>query len=424
MSGFVTACAGGPRPTPVTPAEIPALKAQAAQQPTNAQVRFRLSAALLAAGRCDTAVVVANSAQVLAPKDVMGPMVIGKCQERDGRFDLAYATYTGFARRYPQARGIAGVRALADLALRAQATQNAKLALARESTVTTLAPEPATLAVLPVTIAGDSSLQPLSRGLAELITTDLALVRNLRLLERVQIGTLLDELQLGASGRADPATAARVGRLLRAERMVQGVAAITENGPVRLSATVVRGNGEVRAGAQANGTFKQLLDLEKQLVFSIAIQLGIEVTEAERQRILRQGPKSLAAFLAYSQGLEAMDRGDYRAAATAFNAAVRADPSFSAARDQQQAAGAAPSVQTGGGDLVTMVEAVAEIAVPPEPASLGALQQSTTDVSQTIGDLTGQTGATTVTSNPTTESKGINNIVQASGVIRIIFKLP
>ena len=74
--------------------------------------------------------------------------------------------------------------------------------------------------------------------------------------------------------------------------------------------------------------------------------------------------------------------------------------------------------------MVTVVEAVASLAAPPEPASLGALQQSTTDVSQTIGDLTGQTGATTVTSNPTTESKGINNIVQASGVIRIIFKLP
>jgi TolB-like protein len=351
-------------------------------------------------------------------------MVVGKCQEQDGRFDLAYATYADFARRYPEARGLSGVRALAELALRAQATQNAKLALARESTLTTLAPEPATLAVLPLTIAGDSSLQPLSRGLAELLTTDLALVRNLRLLERVQIGTLLDELKLGASGRADPATAARVGRLLRAERMVQGVAAITENGPVRMSATVVRGNGQVRTGAQANGTFRQLLEVEKQLVFSIAIQLGIEVTDAERQRILRQGPRSLAAFLAYSEGLGAMDRGDYRAAATAFNSAVRADPSFSAAREQQQAAAAAPSVQASGGDLITMVNTVADIAVPAEPASLGALQQATTDVSQTIGDVTGQTGATTVTGNPTTESKGINNIVQASGVIRIIFKLP
>jgi TolA-binding protein len=378
----------------------------------------------MAAGRCDTAVVAATAGQMLAPTDVLGPMVIGKCQEQGGRPDLAYATYTNFARRYPQARGIAAVRALAQLALRAQATQTAKLAISREATLTTLAPEPSTLAVLPVTIAGDSSLQPLSRGLADLITTDLALVRNLRLLERVQIGTLLDELQLGASGRADPATAARVGRLLRAERMVQGVASITENGPVRMSATVVRGNGEVRAGAQVSGTFKQLLDLEKQLVFGIATQLGIQLTEAERQRILREGPKNLTAFLAYSEGLEAMDRGDYRAAAASFSAAVQADPSFQQAQEQQQAAEAAPLVQTGPGDLVTVVQAVEQLATPTEPASVGALQQGTLDVSGTIGDITGPTGINTILSNPTPESQGISSVVQASGILRIIFRKP
>src|SRR5439155_5902067 len=124
--------------------------------------------------------------------------------------------------------------------------------------------------------------------------------------------------------RSDPATAARVGRLLRAERMVQGVAAVTENGPVRMSAAVVRGDGTVRSGAQANGTFKQLLELEKQLVFGLATHLGIQLTDAERQRILRQGPKNLAAFLAYSQELEALDRGDYRPAAPALGPAVRA----------------------------------------------------------------------------------------------------
>lgn len=426
MSGFVVACAGGPRPASVTPAEIPALQAQAAQQPTNARVRFHLAAALMAAGRCDTAIVVANAGQMLAPSDALGPMVIGGCQEKDGRYDLAFATYTDFARRYPQARGIGGVRALAQLALRTQATQTAKLALARESTLTALAPEPSTIAVLPMTIAGDSSLQPLSRGLAELLTSDLALVRNLRLLERVQIGALLDELKLAQSSRADPGTAARVGRLLRVERMVQGVAAITENGPVRMSALVVRGDGTVRpgGGAQANGTFKQLLDLEKQLVLGIATQLGIQLTDAERQRILRQGPKNLAAFLAYSEGLEALDRGDYRVAAAAFSAAVRADPSFQQAQQQQQAAEAAPAVQATPGDVVTVVEAVADVTAPTEPASVAVLQQGTLDVSGTIGDVTGATGINSVLTNPTSDSQGISSIIQASGILRIIFRRP
>ncbi len=424
MSGLVVACAGGPRPRPVTPAEIPTLKAQAAQQPRNAQILFRLAAALMAAGQCDSAVVVANAAELLAPGEALGPMVVGGCQEKDGRYDLAFATYTDFAHRSPQARGVAAVRALAQLALRTQATQTAKLALARESTLTTLAPEPSTIAVLPMTIAGDSSLQPLSRGLAELMLSDLAMVRSLRLLERIQVGALLDELKLGQSGRADSSTAARVGRLLRAEQMVQGVATITENGPVGMSATVVRGDGTVRSGAQANGTFKQLLDLEKQLVFGLATELGIQLTDAERQRILRQGTKSLAAFLAYSQGLEALDRSDFRAAATAFSSAVRADPSFQQARQQQEAAEAAPAVQASPGDLVTVVEAAARLTTPTEPASLGALQQTTNEVSQTITSAVGQPGISSVASHPTNESQGVTSVIQASGVIRIIFHRP
>jgi len=377
----------------------------------------------MTAGRCDTAVVVAKGGEMLAPSDVLGPMVIGGCQEKDGRYDLAFATYTDFANRYPQARGIAAVRALAQFALRTQATQTAKLALARESTLTRLAPEPSTVAVLPMTIAGDSSLQPLSRGLAELMLSDLAMVRSLRLLERIQVGALLDELKLGQSGRADPSTAARVGRLLRAERMVQGVAAITENGPVRMSATVVRGDGSVRSGAQASGTFKQLLDLEKQLVFGLTAELGIQLTEAERQRILRQGPKNLAAFLAYSQGLEGLDRGDYRAAAAAFSAAVRADPSFQEAREQHQAAAAARAVQATPGDVLTVAQAVEPIVPPAEPAAAGALQQGTLDVSGTIGDV-GQNGIGATLANPTPESQGISSVVQASGIIRIIFRRP
>jgi tetratricopeptide (TPR) repeat protein len=378
----------------------------------------------MAAGRCDSAVVVANAGQMLAPGEALGPMVVGGCQEKDGRYDLAFATYTDFANRYPQARGVAAVRALAQLALRTQATQTAKLALARESTLTSLAPEPSTIAVLPLTIAGDSSLQPLSRGLAELMLSDLAMVRSLHLLERIQVGALLDELKLGQIGRADPSTAARVGRLLRAERMVQGVATITENGPVRMSATVVRGDGTVRSGAQANGTFKQLLDLEKQLVFGLATELGIQLTEAERQRILRQGTKNLAAFLAYSQGLEALDRGDYRAAAAAFSAAVRADPSFQEAREQQQAAEAAPAVQASPGDVVTVVQAVEQIRPPVEPAADAALRQGTVDVSATIGDLTTQSGISSTVSNTTPESQGVSSVIQASGIIRIIFRRP
>jgi len=86
--------------------------------------------------------------------------------------------------------------------------------------------------------------------------------------------------------------------------------------------------------------------------------------------------------------------GDYRAAAAGFAAAVRSDPSFQAAREHQQAAEAHRRCRRHPAMSLTVVEAVSQITAPPEPASVGALQHVTTDVSQTITDVTGQSGLT------------------------------
>ena len=413
----VCACARTPRAGSVTP-------------PTPRD-RFRLAAELAAAGRCDTAVVVATAAQALAPGDARGPLVLGACQEQAGRFDDAIATYNAFAAEHPRARGVATLRAKAQLALRSAAEHTARQALAREAELANEPPQAATVAVLPLVIAGDSSVQPLSRGLADLITTDLAHIRTLRLVERLQIGMLLDELKAGQSERTDPATAARVGRLLRAERMVQGTATIPPVPPtgaatIELSATVVTSAGVVRPVGQVTGPFRQLLALEKQVVFDLAGQLGIALTEAERQQILRQGPKSLAAFLAYSRALDDLDRGDYGAAARHFGAAARADPTFQAARQGQETAAATPAVQqSGAGGIVTLVEG----SEGPAAAAGGLLTTTTLDVVPATGDVIAQaggptTGTPTIDRHLTPEALGLPSIVSVSSGIVIIFRRP
>lgn len=427
------ACARTPGPAPVTAAEIPGLVAQARQHPTDAAVQFRLATALAASDRCDSAVVVAGTAAQLEPDNVLGPLVIGACQERAERYDEALATYNDFAAQHPHARGVAALRAKAQLALRTAAERTAQQALAHEAELAQQPPRAATVAVLPLVIAGDSSVQPLSHGLAELITTDLAYVRTLHLLERLQIGVLVDELKLDASERVDPATAARVGRLLRAERMVQGTASIASGGEVRLSASVVMGSGIVRPVGQVAGPFVRLLELEKQVVFDLAAQLGIDLTQAEREQILRQGPKSLVAFLAYSRGLEALDRGDYGAAASNFGAASQADPSFQAAQQGEQAAVAAPTVvQSTGGELVTVVDAVEPVSGGPEPGSVGGagalLSSGTRDIAPIAGDAIAAAGLPTGTPvldrRVTPEVLGLPSIISVTNGIIIIFKRP
>lgn len=424
LAGLVAGCARGPRPVAVTPADVSGLIVQAQQHPRDAAIQFRLATVLAAAGRCDTAVVVARAAQLLEPDDVRAPLVVGACQERAERYDEAIATYSGFVSQHPKARDLGMLRGRAQLALRASAERTARQALQRETELAQQSPEAGTLAVLPVVVTGDSSFQPLSRGLAELITTDLAYVRTLRLLERLQIGVLLDELKLSEAGRADPATAARVGRLLRAERMVQGLATIqSERAPVQLEASVVTGTGVVRSVGQVTGPFADLLGLEKRVVFDLAAQLGIQLTEAERQRILQQGPRNLAAFLAYSRGLEALDAGAYVTAARHFQAAVRADPGFAAARQDQQAAEAAPLVTLG-----TVPERL-----PTRPATSSAspvlLSAATLDIVPTAGDAVTRTGAaasgtSTIDRQLATEASGLPSIISVVNGITIVFKRP
>ncbi len=168
-------------------------------------------------------------------------------------------------------------------------------------------------------------------------------------------------------------------------------------------------------------------------MFQLAAQLGLELTQAERERILHQGPKSLAAFLAYSRGLEAMDRGDYGAAARHFRSAAQADPSFQAARDGQQTATAAPAAERATGEgIVTVVDAVERGAGTAEPTSLGAatglLSAGARDVvpvpGDAIGDVRLPTGSSTIDRQLTPESLGLPSIVSVANGIVIIFKRP
>src|SRR5204862_143790 len=144
-------------------------------------------------------------------------------------------------------------------------------ALVRETELAQQPPLAATVAVLPVVVSGDSTYRPLSRGLAELITTDLAYISTLRLLERLQIGVLLDELQLGRLQRAASTTAALtapaleragadpVGSLSVVDALGQGATTVLPaTGGVLSSGTldVVPTPGDVvtQAGGTASGT--------------------------------------------------------------------------------------------------------------------------------------------------------------------------
>ncbi len=428
---IVSACFPGGA-SEVSPQEIPELEVQIADKPNDGRLLLRYSAALFAAGRCDSAIVVSRRGGDLRPGDALGPLVIGQCLEQSGDYDQAIATYTAFTEAHGDSRGAAAVRAREMLAQRERSTAQARDALAREQELTTQPANINAIAVLPLTIAGDTTYAPLGRGLAQMLISDLSLLQRFTLVERLQIGALLQELQLSQTGRVDPATAARVGRLVRAGRMVQGIANIPAQGDVRLEATVVLGDGQVTGPAFATGRIRDLLRMEKELVVGISLRLGYQLSQAERQLILENGTDNLTAFLAYSRGLLAEDLGDYSTAALHFSNAVQADPGFDLAQTQYEAAAAAPAVEGASANQVTTVSqtTVTEPLGPGDPVS-SAVASVVVDIAATQaeqntagGQSGGQSSTTTNAATPSPTPTATGTSATVSGIVRIIFKLP
>lgn len=426
-------CAGA-RPTEVSPAEIPDLEGQLQANPENAQLRVRYAAALFAADRCDAAVPEARRAQGQVPSDAVPVLVIGQCLDKQEQFDEALGVYRAFVVAHPDVRGVSAVRAREFLAFRAQATRRARLAIQNETQLAQQAADPNTIAVLPLEVSGDTSYQALSRGLAQIITSDLALIQRFRLVERLQLAELMDELSLAQGGRVDVSTAARVGRLVQAGRMVNGLVAIPPEGDTRLEANVVLPTGEVATPEAVTGRFRDLLRIEKDLVVALSARLGYTLSEAERRTILENGTQNLTAFLAYSRGLVSEDLGDFSQAAAYFSQAVQADPGFQQARESFQASASADAAQQATAGEVTTL-AAEPAAEPEEPAATAvdnavttslqdvAANQSEKNAPATPQQTTPPTTNVPATSPPSTPT-GLGTPTTSTGTIRIVFRLP
>ena len=309
-------------------------------EPSSFAVNRALGVGYYKAGRYAEARLALETAARLEPKDGTTALYLGLASEELGDLAAAkraYATYLSVGR-------ISRVRMqlqsrLAALTRRELAVE-AKRVVQQEQTLASSPGSPTTVAVLPLRFSGsDSSLRPLGRGLAELLTLDLARSSQLTVLERARIQAVLDELALQQAGQTDPATNVRAGRLLRAGRLVQGSILQLDGSQLRVDAAVVDvPTTEIRGVAQGADRLEQLFALEKRIALDLFDELGVTLTVAERNAIEQRPTRSLAAFLAYSRGLVAEDEGRYDDASRFYRDAARIDPGFGAASERNRQA--------------------------------------------------------------------------------------
>ncbi|MGH7468249.1 MAG: CsgG/HfaB family protein [Longimicrobiales bacterium] len=368
LAGCATTTTRAPQASPA----LAQLEATVARDRGNLDARVQLAAAYLQANRSQESAQLLEAVMAQTPHPALAEYFLGLTYDRLNRAADARRYYASYLQRSPGAglqRTVRGRMAALD---RAELESAVRSALAQERTLANTNPAPGVVGVFPFLNTAPATLAPLGRALAELITVDLSQTTRIRIVERAQVQRLLDEIRLAQSGSVDPATAARAGRLLGAGRIVQGRLDGTE-AALRMQAAVVAvpGAGRTPAPVTQQGALRNLLTMQNNMALALYRELGVELTVAERERVLREPTQNVQALLAFGMGLEAQDAGRPAEAATHFRRAATLDPGFSeanAAAERSEAMVEAANVSPA--DMVA--QGARELAPPAAPGTAAA----------------------------------------------------
>jgi len=123
--------------------------------------------------------------------------------------------------------------------------------------------------------SGLEEYNPLSKGLADMLITDLSNVKSIQIVEREKLESLLKEIELGEGKFMDESTAQKLGKGLGAGYILTGSYFIMGE-TMRIDARLVNvGTGEVSMGEEITGKTKTFFELEKDLVHKLISSLSL-----------------------------------------------------------------------------------------------------------------------------------------------------
>jgi TolB-like protein len=353
----------------------------------------------------------------LADSAPIAAFYLGLIREDQGRIADARVLYQRYIAKGQNAALRDRLRDRLALLERRELELAVQAALAHEQDPSLRPPEQRTIGVFPfLTSTADQQLRPLGTAFAELLTTDLAQTTRLRVVERARMQELLAELKLAESGRTDPATAVRSGRILAAGTVVQGRIA-GGNNDLAVQAAVVRVPAQRTSAAPAAGeplseheALARMFDVEKRLALGVYARMGIELSTAERERVMHQATNNIQAFLELGYGLEAQDAQRYAEAAAHFTRAAQLDPNFTLAQQRAQDA----TAQTRALDFPA--QQLAELALNAAPAAPTVRR---VDAFQEVQRLVPDPSVR----NPTAEATGTEGVGRR-GTVDIVIRRP
>ncbi len=154
--------------------------------------------------------------------------------------------------------------------------------------------------------AGDAE-EPFAAAVSDLLTTCLSRHPDVRVVDRQHLGSVMREQSVTAAGLADAATAARIGHLVGAGRIVTGSALVLRD-EATIAATVLDvASGVVQAGRRVSGKTSGLVELTRRLADGLAQDLRLKPLPLAQGA----GEEHPEASLYYLRGLGYFHAGNY-----------------------------------------------------------------------------------------------------------------
>jgi len=309
----------------------------------------------------------------LDPEDDQAVYYLASCYEGVFEYQKAIQYY----RRYQELTVFGEYRDIVEARIkilyRQQMDIEAKKALVEESQLDVAAIPSNTIAVLYFENKGNMrTLDPLQKGIADMMITDFSKVQSVRVVERIRLQKLMEELNFSGTNLVDERTAPRLGKLLGAFRLVKGTFFDLTTEKVRIDAFVARTRtGELDGVTYISGNMTEFFRLEKYLVFKILDELKIRITDREREAIFEFPTENFFAFLQYSEGMDYEDRGMYAQAVQSYSSAVQSDPKFSQAKSSLATAQKTQEmIKSGSPSGGTGVQSPSGVPPPPSSAAI------------------------------------------------------
>jgi tetratricopeptide (TPR) repeat protein len=321
------------------------------ERPDDAHVQRALGQAYYYLKEYDQAEKLLKAAQARTPGDGTVTLYLGMIAETKNDYAGATELYGKFLAANSKSPMAPDIKGRLLYVQNEQMRKQVEEAVKNEKSLASQTAAETTVGVLPFSVpdkAGENA-SALAQGMAAALWYDLASVKELQVVERLQMKYLTDELAATEKGFVAKNSGPRLGKFVKAQHLVTANLDSPAADKLSLQTGLINtGSGSYSPAFSADDQFSKAMKVQKEMTLAVLDSLGIKVTGSARRQLKKSPTDSYTAFLAFGRGVDQFDRGDYGKADAFFVEATHIDPSFGLAKEFHSQA---QLLQAGSADL-------------------------------------------------------------------------